>query len=619
MSSPEWTTVLPKRKVISPINDPRSSPASAALDENGLDQDGFKKVLTKKEKGKLRKVERHKPKFLFDQNGLRNGRKVGIAHIRDLVLYITADAQKPNWIFAQNHSYIQHTVILLVPGLLPEHLGIPPSTALSSLPFPLVNPAYTEQGLPPSKVPMMDTIFMYGIPTRAPGDQRRLFSVFNTLLNSPLPDHLRKQREKESRKRVEMAKVDGRTSLLYLMTPGQMADNDYPLPSYTNGSRVNDDQDGWVETPQAMSPPSDGRYPVLAVDCEMVVAGKEQVLARVSIVDVETDSVIFDELVKPPCPVTDYRTQWSGITSAQLESATHTLSTIQEALISSDSPIITPHTILLGHSLECDLTALRLRHALCIDTALIFTHPRGAPYKPGLKWLTQKWLDREIQGGTKGHDSVEDAKACVDLLKLKMANGPDFGSFMDTTESIFERIGRYRRHTEETPPTTAVCDNNVGPRHPGNKATTAVSCIGDDDVVKAIGEQVKTHDFVFGRLLELSHVQGWNRDTSSEIPPSETVDEDSALSEALENFNNRLNTLHSSLPPDTAFILMTGHSNPLPMLQLSEKRQKWERLVKSLGNIDDVPKDERWMLEDDRELESAVSQAREGMAFFCVK
>lgn len=29
-------------------------------------------------------------------------------------------------------------------------------------------------------------------------------------------------------------------------------------------------EEGWVETPQANGPPPDGRYPVLAIDCEMV-------------------------------------------------------------------------------------------------------------------------------------------------------------------------------------------------------------------------------------------------------------------------------------------------------------------------------------------------------------
>jgi RNA exonuclease 1 len=32
-------------------------------------------------------------------------------------------------------------------------------------------------------------------------------------------------------------------------------------------------------------------------------------------------------------------------------------------------------------------------------------------------------MGKEIQGGEHGHDSEEDARACVDLLKLKLANG----------------------------------------------------------------------------------------------------------------------------------------------------------------------------------------------------
>jgi len=111
------------------------------------------------------------------------------------------------------------------------------------------------------------------------------------------------------------------------------------------------------------------------------------------------------------------------MTACKLSKAGHTLASIQQALSSGPSPLITPHTILLGHSLECDLAALRIRHPLCIDTALLFSHPRGPPYKPGLKWLAQRWLGKDIQGGEKGHDSEEDARTCVELLKMKMANG----------------------------------------------------------------------------------------------------------------------------------------------------------------------------------------------------
>jgi RNA exonuclease 1 len=158
-------------------------------------------------------------------------------------------------------------------------------------------------------------------------------------------------------------------------------------------------------------------------------------LTRVCIIDFATDKVVYDQLVKPPSPITDYLTRFvlklsyslllnrkrsfSGITASALEPVTTTLADVQAELRS----IITPSTILLGHSLESDLRALQLAHPHCIDTALIFHHPRGRPLKPGLAWLTRKWLSRTIQDrGLGGHDPEEDARACVDLLKAKIKN-----------------------------------------------------------------------------------------------------------------------------------------------------------------------------------------------------
>jgi RNA exonuclease 1 len=154
-----------------------------------------------------------------------------------------------------------------------------------------------------------------------------------------------------------------------------------------------------------------------------IVTQKGQELARISIIDSTTGQNIFDHLVRPSDTVLDYRTQWSGMTASRLASATHTLSSIQKALFDPETPIITPHTILLGHSLECDLAAIKVRHPLCIDTALLYRNPKGSNYKPSLKWLAQRWLGSAIQTASSGHDSEEDAMTCVHLLKLKMAHG----------------------------------------------------------------------------------------------------------------------------------------------------------------------------------------------------
>lgn len=116
----------------------------------------------------------------------------------------------------------------------------------------------------------------------------------------------------------------------------------------------------------------------------------------------------------------NHQYSFSGITEEALQSITTTLGDVQAYL----RTIITPSTILIGHSLESDLHALQLSHPRCIDTAILFHHPRGRPLKPGLAWLTRKWLGRTIQDrGPGGHDPEEDARACMDLLKAKIKNG----------------------------------------------------------------------------------------------------------------------------------------------------------------------------------------------------
>ncbi|OCF37620.1 hypothetical protein I316_00747 [Kwoniella heveanensis BCC8398] len=588
-------------------------PSEAPLEKE--DGDGFTKILTKDEKRKQRKVNKHRPGFQYNTLEFRYGKKIGIAHVRDLVLYIVAEANKPQWINVEHKTFISHTVLLFVPGLLPVHLGLEQVPMVSSMPFS-TTPSSSETSTPASavaaaRVPIIPKLFTYACPTRAPGDDRKLHSVLNTLLMSPMPEALKKKKEQESRDLAELARADNTPPFLYLLSPHQMIDNDYALPSSRGKGNRRDDP--WVETPEAKGMPANGRYPILAMDCEMVVSEDGQELARVSVIDYESGENVFDELVKPPKDVIDYRTQWSGITAERLTHATHTLASVQSALLTGPNPLITPHTILLGHSLECDLTALRIRHPLCIDTALIYKHPKGPPYKSALRWLASKWLKRTIQDNEKGHDSEEDARTCVDLLKMKLLHGPDFGNALENMEPIFERLNRCRPDKTQTGKTSAYIDYGNPRGTYGAKATTAIKCSSDDEVVENMLREVEGHDLVFGRFMELASVQGWNDRGVTETYNAADLDP------ALERFNARLSTLHSALPSNTALIVVTGHSDPLPMLKLTARRQKWERLVKTLGSTDGIAKEDRWLSEDDRELERATGQAREGMAFFCVK
>ena len=53
--------------------------------------------------------------------------------------------------------------------------------------------------------------------------------------------------------------------------------------------------------------------------------------------------------------------------------------------------------ILVGHSLESDLRAVKLLHSRVVDTAIVFPHKMGPPYKRALRTLAVEQIQRIIQ------------------------------------------------------------------------------------------------------------------------------------------------------------------------------------------------------------------------------
>ncbi|KAH7724725.1 exonuclease family protein [Aphelenchoides avenae] len=174
----------------------------------------------------------------------------------------------------------------------------------------------------------------------------------------------------------------------------------------------------FVETPRACGPGDTRSRHVYAMDCEMVYTTWGPEVARVTVVDIMGREVL-DEIIRPDHPVLDYNSRFSGLRKEDVDNAALDLKQAQERLFE----FINAETILIGHSLESDLKAMRLVHKNCVDTSVVFPHKMGPPHKKALKTLASDILKKIIQENESGHDSKEDAVVCIQIM-LRKARDP---------------------------------------------------------------------------------------------------------------------------------------------------------------------------------------------------
>ncbi|XP_030372533.1 small RNA degrading nuclease 5 isoform X2 [Scaptodrosophila lebanonensis] len=223
-----------------------------------------------------------------------------------------------------------------------------------------------------------------------------------------------------------------RTKLL--LSALQMVDEGYPIPLQ---GELHSRFKSFVFTKKRYAPVTD-RSPMYGVDCEMcrTIAGVNE-LTRISIVDEKLETV-YESLVRPINKITDYLTQYSGITAELMESVTKQLFEVQQEV----SQLLPADAILVGQSLNSDLNALKMMHPYVIDTSVCFNISGVRKRKSKLKHLAQTFLKEQIQENDDGHDSIEDSRATLKLVKMKLANSIEFGDEILTQRKRIHEVVR---------------------------------------------------------------------------------------------------------------------------------------------------------------------------------
>ena len=288
-----------------------------------------------------------------------------------------------------------------------------------------------------------------------------------------------------------------------------------------------------------------------------------------------------------------------------------------------------------------------MTHPFIVDTSILYQHPRGPPLKSSLKWLAQKYLRREIQKGhgTHGHDSIEDATACMDLVRLKCEKGVKWASSEANEEPIFRRLTRTLRPGSGVPSDGkigAIVDRNDAPseRHWGKMAGVYIKCDSDTAVVEGIKRAVLGDpdgaivpgggvDFTWARLREIELQRGWSNDSrpsqgssssekaeSTQVPTS-TLDNPSSavISPAISQTVQNILSIHAFLPPCTLLVVYSGTGDPREMsrLQAMQRMFKKEYATKKWDELS-----VKWTDVEEQGLRAACKKARQGMGLVTV-
>lgn len=483
------------------------------------------------------KHKKHKPKFRLKGNGENAALSLGIedrvplmlTHIQELLLHALLGNsiiyEPSRWYVLEKGSKVSSIACLVIEGISLQHWinneeYFKSSRSIFTDVVEIVTPSIYKGSLieelaavPLSNAEKEGLIKKYGNMNLALESRKDLMVMIKAVF--PI--------ETEASDCGDYSELDKYPRTKLILSAQQLIEENYPLPLKGKLQHIYSD---YVMT-KSLYQPVTPNSPMFGLDCEMCMTNAGSELTRVSVVN-ENHETIYESLVKPYNDITDYLTQYSGVSESTLQNITKRLEDVQNDL----RDLLPPDAILIGQSLNTDLHALKMMHPYVIDTSLIFNITGERNRKPKLKTLAREFLNENIQQGRQGHCSVEDSLTSLKLVQLKLSKSLEFGDAVQSKRKLCflknntqnpeepQYASTIFNHLIEQKKKSLIvgCDDITGDYHSylsraneftntqsllkkGKPKKVKLSTVDDqDEVIDTLSSSINVYDFVMGHL-----------------------------------------------------------------------------------------------------------------------